>query len=67
MSPEGLVMGSSQSTIRMLFLEDFQPVLMAGLHFLAGLDLNSNLCVSNNGIDFLVIVCVPIGDFLTAT
>ena len=43
------------------------PVLMAGLHFLAGLDLNSNLCVPDNGVDFLVIVCVPIGDFLTAT
>ena len=40
---------------------------MAGLHFLAGLDLNSNLCVSDNGVDFLVIVCVLIGDFLTAT
>ena len=50
----------------MLFLEGFQPVLMAGLHFLAGLNLNSDLCVSDNGIDFLVIVCVPIGDFLTA-
>lgn len=42
----------------MLFLEGFQPVLMAGLHFLAGLDLNSNLCVSDNGVEFLVIVCV---------
>lgn len=40
---------------------------MAGLHFLARLDLNSNLCVPDNGVDFLVIVCVPIGDFLTAT
>lgn len=49
----------------MLFLEGFQPVLMAGLHFLAGLDLNSDLCVPDNGVDFLVIVCVPIGDFLT--
>ena len=57
----------NQSTIRMLFLEGFQPVLMAGLHFLAGLNLNSDLCVSDNGVDFLVIVCVPIGDFLTAT
>lgn len=38
---------------------------MAGFHFLAGLNLNSDLCVSDNGIDSLVIVCVPIGDFLT--
>ena len=57
----------NQSTIRMLFLEGIQPVLMAGLHFLAGLNLNSSLRVSDNGVDFLVIVCVPIGDFLTAT
>lgn len=61
-----MVMGNkNQSTIRMLLLEGFQPVLMAGLQFRAGLNLNSDLCVSDNGIDFLVIVCVPIGDFLT--
>ena len=66
--PCNVVKGNkNRSTIRMLFLEGFQPVLMAGLHFLAGLNLNSNLCVSDNGVDFLVIVCVPIGDFLTAT
>ncbi len=51
----------------MLFLEGFQSILMAGLDYLAGLDLNGDLCVSDNGIDFLVVVCVPIGDFLTAT
>lgn len=51
----------------MLLLEGFQPVLIAGLHFLAGLNLNSDLCVPDNGVDFLVIVCVPIGAFLMAT
>ena len=70
-APEGLVMWSRETRIGRQSgcssLKAFLPVLMAGLHFLAGLNLNSDLCVSDNGVDFLVIVCVPIGDFLTAT
>ena len=44
-------------------LKAFNPFLWRV--FNSALDLI--LCVSDNGVDCLVIVCVPIGDFLTAT
>ena len=56
----------NQPAVRMLFLESLKPVLVTGLHFLTGFNLDCNFCVSDNGIHFLVIIGVPVGNLLSA-
>ena len=55
----------NQPTVGVLFLEHSQPSLVLCFDQFAGLYFNRDFCVTYDGIDFMTIVCVPIGNGLS--
>ena len=48
----------------MLYLKRFLSILVMRFDFLVGLYFYCYFCIHNKGIDFLIVVSGPIGDFL---